>query len=171
MKIPIESSTSYRGRNYRPNKLALAGFVVASLAVGYSSGWFAGSGGAWYEGLTKPAWTPPGSWFAPIWTALYVLMGIAAWLVWRERYHRSRNAALTSFAVQLAVNAAWAPVFFGARNLGAGLFVIVALWLCIVWMLREFAAVRGAAAWLSLPYLAWVTIAAALNLSIWHYNQ
>ena len=72
--------------------------------------------------------------------ALYVLMGIAAWLIWRERYHRSRNAALAAYGVQLLLNAAWAPVFFGARNIGAGLFVIVALWLAIAWTVAR---IRG----------------------------
>ena len=170
MKIPVGSSTSYRGRNYRPNWLALAGFVAIALAVGLLEGRVSSSSGTWYASLVKPAWTPPDRWLGPTWTILCIMMGAAAWLVWRERYHRVRNAALLAYATQLGLNAAWTAVFFGAKNIGAGLFVIACLWLSLVWALREFAAVRSLAAWLLLPCLGWVSIAAALNLSIWRHN-
>jgi tryptophan-rich sensory protein len=175
MRIQIESATSYRGRNSRPNWLLLAAFVGSALAAGAIGAVFspAASSAArlWYAALAKPGWTPPNSWFGPVWTALYVLMGIAAWLIWRERYHRGRNAALAAYGIQLLLNAAWAPLFFGARNIGAGLFVIVALWLAIAWTVREFAAVKAAAAMLLGPYLVWVGFASWLNLSIWKLNQ
>ena len=175
MRIPIESATSYRGRNSRPNWLVLAAFVGGALAAGAIGAAFspAASSAArhWYAALAKPEWTPPDSWFGPVWLSLYVLMGIAAWLIWRERYHRGRNAALAAYGVQLLLNAIWAPLFFGARNIGAGLFVIVALWLAIAWTLREFAAVKAVAAWLLGPYLVWVSFASWLNLSIWKLNQ
>ena len=106
-----------------------------------------------------------------MWTVLYVMMGAAAWLIWRERYHRGRSPALAAYAIQLHLNAAWAPLFFGAKNIGAGLFVIVALWLSIAWTVREFAVVKPAAAWLLAPYLIWVSFASALNLSLWKLNQ
>ena len=171
MRIPIESSTSYRGRHYRPNWLALLAFVLQALAVGAVGALFSlGASRAWYAALAKPAWTPPAAWFGPIWTVLYVAMGTAAWLVWRERYHRARNAALLAYAAQMALNALWAPVFFGARSPGAALFLIVALWFGIAWTLREFSTVRTAAALLVLPYLAWVSLAAALNFNIWQHN-
>ncbi len=174
MRIPIESSTSYRGRNSRPNWLILAAFIAAALAAGAPAALFSPSVSAaanhWYATLAKPAWAPPNSWLGPGWLALYVLMGTAAWLVWRERYHRGRGAALAAYAVQLLLNAAWAPLFFGNNNIGAGLFVIVALWLAIAWTIREFAAVKAAAAWLMAPYLIWVGGACALNLAIWKLN-
>ncbi len=98
-------------------------------------------------------------------------MGIAAWLIWRERYHRGRKRGARRLrAYSCLLNAAWAPLFFGARNIGAGLFVIVALWLAIAWTLREFAAVKAAAAWLLVPYLVWVSFASALNFTIWKLN-
>lgn len=175
MKIPIESSTSYRGRNARPNWLLLAASIGAALAAGALgaavSPRMSAVAGRWYAALAKPAWAPPDSWFGPVWLLLYVLMGTAVWLIWRERYHRNRNAALAAYAVQLLLNAAWAPSFFGGRNIGAGLFVIVALWLAIAWTIREFAAVREAAAWIMVPYLIWVTFASALNLAVWKLNQ
>lgn len=175
MKIHIESTTSYRGRNSRPNWLALAVFVGLAFGAGAAGAIFSPGGSArtaaWYAMLLKPAWAPPNRWFGMIWTALYLLMGIAAWLVWRERYHRKRAAALAAYAIQLLLNASWAPLFFGARNIGAGLFVAVALWLTIIWTVREFAAVRAAAAWLMAPYVIWASFAMALNLSIWRLNQ
>jgi translocator protein len=174
VRIPIESSTSYRGRNSRPSWLALFIFVGVAFAAGASGALFSPamspSSAAWYASLAKPAWTPPDRWFGPVWTALYLSMGIAVWLIWRERYHRARNAALAAYAVQLLLNALWVPVFFGARNIGAGLFLCVALWLSLAWTAREFAAVRAAAAWLLLPYLGWISLAALLNLHIWRLN-
>jgi tryptophan-rich sensory protein len=118
----------------------------------------------------KPAWLPPQNWFGPIWTGLYVLMAIAAWIIWRERYHRGRTAAITAFGIQLLLNALWAPVFFGLKNIGAGLFEIVALWLAVGWMIREFARVKSAAALILVPYFMWTTFAAAINLAVWSLN-
>lgn len=175
MRIPMESSTSYRGRNSRPNWLILAAFIAAALAAGALGALFSPGvsteANHWYATLAKPDWAPPNSLFAPVWTALYVAMGTSAWLIWHERYHRGRGAALAAYALQLLLNAAWAPLFFGAKNIGAGLFVIVALWLAIAWTLREFAMVRAAAAWLLAPYWVWVSFAATLNLSLWKLNQ
>ncbi len=174
MRIPINSSTSYRGRNSRPNWLVLAGFIASALAVGAVGALFSpgvsAAAARWYALLAKPPWTPPASWFGPVWTALYVLMSVAAWLIWRERYHRGRRAALAAYAIQLLLNALWSPLFFGLKNIGAGLFVIVALWLAIVWTIREFAAVKAAPAWMLVPYIAWVSLASALNLAVWKLN-
>jgi benzodiazapine receptor len=168
MRIPVESSTSYRGRNAKPNWVVLLLFVGIALGVGSLGILFLP--GPWYAALSKPAWTPPVRWFGPIWMVLYVAMGTAAWLVWSERYHRTRNVALLAYAIQLLINALWVPVFFGAKNIGAALFVIVALWLSVAWTLREFSRVKRTAAWLLVPYIAWVTLAVALNLSIWKHN-
>lgn len=175
MRIPVESTTSYRGRNARPNWLALLAFIGVALAVGgigalVSPGHSAGAA-AWYAGLAKPPWTPPTSWFGPVWTVLYLLMGTAAWLVSRERYHRRRDIALGAYALQLVLNAAWSPLFFGARSAGLGLFDVVAMWLGVAWTVREFYPVRRAAAWLLVPYWVWVSYATALNFSIWRLNQ
>lgn len=174
MRIPIESSTSYRGRNERPNWLTLAAFIAAGWGAGvlgalFSPG-FSTAANHWYSLLAKPDWVPPNSWFAPVWCVLYVLMGTAAWLISRERYHRGRNVALAAYVIQFLLNAAWAPLFFGVPSIGAGLFVVVALWVAIAWTIREFAAVRAAAAWLMAPYLVWVSFASALNLAIWKIN-
>lgn len=175
MKILIENSTSYRGRNARPNWLALLAFIALALAAGGVGAFFSpgrsADAAAWYASLAKPPWILPASWFGPIWAVLYVLMGAAAWLVSRERYHKKRSAALAAYGLQLALNALWAPLFFGLQNVGAGLFDIVALWLAIIWTMREIFAVRPPAAWLLAPYFVWVSFAMALNFSIWHLNQ
>jgi translocator protein len=175
MRIPVSGTTSYRGRNSRPNLPVLAAFVGIALTVGawgalFSPG-LSSSATHWYNSLAKPAWLPPNSWFAPVWIVLYVSMGSAAWLIWRERYHRVRNAALTAYGVQLTLNALWPPLFFGEKSIDAGFFVIVVLWLSIAWTLREFARVKPAAAWRMVPYFVWVGIAVAMNLSLWKLNK
>ena len=175
MRIPVESSTTYRGRNSRPQLPILAASVGTALAVGALaaavSPYLSPAAAEWFAGLAKPAWQPPESWFGVTCAVLYVLMGTSAWLIWRERYHRGRAAALAAYAVQLLLNAVWAPLFFGARSIGAGLFVIVALMLAIAWTIREFAAVKALAAWVLAPYLIGVGFASFLNLAIWKLNQ
>jgi translocator protein len=174
MRIPIESSTSYRGRNSRPNFPALAALLTLSLgggAVGalFSPG-FSASAAHWYAALAKPAWLPPQSWFVFLWIGLYVLMAVAAWIIWRERYHRGRTAAITAFCIQLLLSALWAPLFFGLKNIDAGLFCIVALWLAVGWSVREFARVKPTAALILLPCFLWITFVAAINLTVWKLN-
>jgi translocator protein len=175
MRIPVEGSTSYRGRHSRPNWLALLGFIALAFAAGAVGALFSPArspaAAAWYAALSKPAWAAPQSWYGPVWSALYLLMGIAAWLIGRERYHRKRDTALAAYFIQLVLNALWSPLFFGARNVGAGLFVIVALWLAIIWTIREFFPIRPPAAWLLVPYLIWVGFAMALNFGIWRLTQ
>ena len=174
MKIRIESSTSYRGRNSRPNWPALGVFLLLALGVGavgaLVSPGLSVSATNWYAALIKPDWVPPQSWFGPVWTALYVSMAIAAWMIWRERYHRARTRAMSAYAAQLLLNALFSPAFFGLKSIGAGLFDIVALWIAVAWTLREFTRVRAAAAVILAPYLLWVTFAAALILRIWRLN-
>jgi translocator protein len=174
VKIQIPSNTSYRGRNSRANLPALLLFEALALGVGavgalFSPG-FSPAATRWYAALAKPGWLPPAAWFGPIWIALYVLMGIAAWIVWRERYHRGRVAAIFAYALQLLLNGAWAPLFFGMRSIDAGLFDIVALLMAIGWTLREFARIKLSAALLLLPYFLWVCVAVAMNLSLWKLN-
>jgi benzodiazapine receptor len=174
MKIRIESSTSYRGRNSRPNLPVLGVFLLVSLAVGaigaVVSPGLSASAAHWYAALVKPPWVAPPQWFGPAWTVLYVLMAIAAWMIWRERYHRARTIALSAYAAQLFLNALFSPVFFGLKSIGAGLFDIVALWIALAWTVREFARVRAAAAFILVPYVLWATYAAAMMLSIWRLN-
>ncbi len=123
-----------------------------------------------YQQLVQPSWAPPSSVFGPVWTALYALMGIAAWLVWREGGWRRQRGVLTLFLVQLALNALWSWLFF-AWHLGALAFVdIVVLWLMIIATLIGFWRVRPVAGVLLVPYLCWVSFASALNFVVWQMN-
>ena len=153
---------------------SVVGLVVA-LAIcfavaGVGSVFTARSVPTWYAELAKPSWTPPGWLFGPVWTVLYVMMAVAAWLVWRQAGTAEVGLALALFAVQLALNGLWSPVFFGLRNPGLGFGVIVLLWLAIVGTMATFWRVKPAAAWLLAPYLAWVTYASALNFAVWRMN-
>ena len=122
----------------------------------------------WYAGLSKPRWTPPNWLFGPVWTILYVAMAVAAWLVWQRTGLMERPMKL--FLLQLALNAAWSGVFFGLHSPGAAFAEIVALWFAILATSIEFWKTAPAAGWLLLPYLIWVSYAAALNFSIWRLN-
>ena len=125
----------------------------------------------WYAGLAKPMFSPPNWLFGPVWTILYALMGTAAFFVWDERYEKTHaSRALGWYWFQLFLNAIWTPVFFGAHGLGFALLVIIALFLSIVMMIREFSKVNGWLAVLLLPYLAWVLFASMLNYSLWMLN-
>jgi translocator protein len=159
----------------RPGAGRSAAALVASLALCVSVGALAGRATArgvreWYPALAKPPWTPPDAAFAPVWAVLYVMMAVAAWLVWREAGRSGRGAALALFAVQLALNCAWSFLFFGMRSIGAGLADIVLLLAAVAATALAFRRVRPAAALPMLPYLAWVGYATALNVAIWRMN-
>jgi tryptophan-rich sensory protein len=174
MKIRIESSTSYRGRNSRPNLPVLGVSLLLALGVGAIGALFSpglsASAAHWYATLIKPDWLPLPQWFGFVCTALYLLMAIAVWMIWRERYHRARVTAISAYAAQLLLNALFPAVFFGLKSIGAGLFDIVALWIAVAWTLREFARVKVAAAVILAPYWLMVTFAAAATLCLWRLN-
>ena len=145
--------------------VGLAGWLVlcfGSAAVGARF-----RPGAWYAGLRKPSWTPPNWLFAPVWTALYAMMAVAAWLVWQE-VGLARESGL--FLVQLVLNAAWTWLFFGLKRPGLAFADIVALWVAIGATLLAFWTVRPVAGLLLAPYLVWVTFAAGLNAALWRLN-
>jgi translocator protein len=123
----------------------------------------------YYAGLEKPDWAPPPWLFAPVWTILYALIGTAAWLVARVDGAMNRRA-LGLWGVQLGLNAAWTPIFFGLRSPGLALAEIALMWLAIVATSVAFFRHRTAAAVLMLPYLAWVSFATLLNFEIWRLN-
>lgn len=126
----------------------------------------------WYAQADVAPWNPPNWVFGPVWTVLYLMMGLAAWLVWRERTSPGRSRALGLFAVQLVLNGLWTPIFFGAYPLwgSAALWlafaVIVAMIAAVVATILAFRRVRGLASMLLLPYLAWILYASTLNLYI-----
>lgn len=126
--------------------------------------------GTWYAGLAKPAWTPPGWVFAPVWTILYLLMAVAAWLVTLNGEWRQRRLPLALFSLQLAVNAAWSWLFFGLQRPDWALLNILMLWGLVSVTVVLFLNTRRVAGILLLPYWGWLTLAAALNAVIWRLN-
>jgi translocator protein len=120
----------------------------------------------WFEALHKPSWNPPDWVFAPVWTSLYAMMAVAAWLVWRT----GARAPLAWWLVQLVLNAAWSWLFFGLRRPDLAFADIVVLWVAIAATIVAFAPASRTAALLLAPYLAWVTFATALNGTIWRLN-
>lgn len=148
--------------------------VVTCLAIGYFSGMVTKSSiETWYPTLIKPSFNPPNWVFAPVWSMLYVMMGVAAGLVW-DRIEAEKEVvkkALVFFAIQLVLNALWSYLFFGLHNpMLAGLEIIV-LWLMIFETYIQFAKINKIAGYLLLPYLAWVSFAAVLNGTIWWLNK
>jgi benzodiazapine receptor len=146
-------------------------FLLASFAAGGIGVYFTNPAlPTWYAGLQKPRWTPPNALFGPVWTALYVMIALAGWFVWRNRGHADVRAPMAIFIAQLFLNAAWAVIFFGARRIGLAFIDIILLWIAIFACVAEFSRVSVASALLMTPYLGWVAYAAALNYAIWRLN-
>ncbi|MCA9753438.1 MAG: tryptophan-rich sensory protein [Gemmatimonadetes bacterium] len=143
-------------------------WIVVSLAAGWIGSRFAP--GEWYASLVKPSWNPPNSVFAPVWSILYVLMAVAAWLVWRKVGFSGASGALGLFFAQLLLNALWSYLFFGVHRPGLAFADICVLWSAILATTIAFWRVSAPAGTLLLPYLGWVTFAAALNLQLWRLN-
>lgn len=151
--------------------LGLLGFLLLAFAAAGVGAAASIQAKSFYGVLTQPSWAPPASWFGPVWTVLYTLIGIAAWLVWRRAGSlATARGPLMLFAVQLLLNALWSWLFFG-WHLGAAAFAdILLLWLAIAATLLAFWRVRALAGALFVPYLAWVSFAAALNFAVWQMN-
>lgn len=156
----------------RGSWLALIFWVVLSLGAGFV-GALSSPPGAWYASLNKPSWNPPNWIFGPVWTALYVLMGVAVWMVWSRRKVEPirAGAGVRLFLVQLALNAAWSWLFFGIRRPDLAFVELIVLWVLILMMVVAFLRVRPMAGLLVLPYLAWVSFAGVLNATIWLRNM
>lgn len=151
--------------------LALALFVGICLAIGGLGGAVtASSVSEWYPTLNKPSFNPPNWVFGPVWTTLYVMMGIAAWRVWRSADRDTARGPLALFALQLAVNLGWSIAFFGLRDPGLAVVVILVLDLLVLAMALMFRRIDGLAALLLVPYLAWIAFATILNVAVWRLN-
>ena len=147
--------------------------IVACLAAGAIGSIFTQQAiPTWYATLEKPAFNPPNWVFMPVWTLLYIMMGVAAFLVWRKGLeNRQVRIALIVFLVQLVLNASWSVVFFGLESPLYGLIVIAVLWVAILFTTLMFYRISRVAGVLMLPYLLWVTFAAVLNESVWLLNR
>ncbi|NNG03974.1 MAG: tryptophan-rich sensory protein [Inquilinus sp.] len=151
--------------------LVLAGFLLACLAVSLLGGLVtATSVGTWYPTLAKPPFNPPAWLFGPVWTALYAMMAVAGWRVWRRAGFVVGRRPLIAFAVQLLLNLGWSAIFFGLRWPGGALVEIVLLLAAVAATMVLFWRIDRWAGWLFLPYLGWTAFAALLNASIWWLN-
>jgi len=151
--------------------------LTLSLAVPFTAaalgGWATASGVVdWYPSLAKPSFNPPASVFGPVWTVLYLLMGISLFLIWeRAEGTAEKRRALTLFAFQLGLNAAWSVLFFGLRLPGWALLDLILLWIALLATVVLFFCLDRWAGWLLVPYLVWVSFAGVLNGSIWVLNR
>jgi tryptophan-rich sensory protein len=148
--------------------IGLVGFGIAVAAVALFGALAVMGTGQEYATLERPAWAPPSSVFGPVWTVLYLLISVAGWLVWRRT---GLGRELVPYAVQLVLNAAWTPLFFGGGQYGWALVDLVVLWFAIAVTVLMFWRVSRLAAVLLLPYWLWVTYAGALNAAIWVMNR
>ena len=149
--------------------------LVVSLAVpllaGFGSSVFTvNSISTWYATLNKPWFSPPNVVFAPVWTILYILMGLALFLIWRSLRNRTRDIGIALFAAQLAINVIWTLAFFGLQNTLYGVLTILPLWILIAATIYQFYKVEKWASYLLVPYFVWVSIATALNASVYLLN-
>mgnify|MGYP006293475413 FL=1 len=145
--------------------------VALVAAVAAFGGSFTASGiGSWYESLQKPAWTPPNWLFGPAWTTLYLMMAVAAWLVWKPAGLAAARGPLAAYVVQILLNGVWSAIFFGLKMPGTAFAEIVVLWLAILVTLVLFWRRSKLAGALLMPYILWVTYAGALNFSVWQLN-
>jgi len=163
------ASSGARNVSGPASAIGLAGWIAICLVAGALGSVFtAQSVSTWYRELARPSWTPPAAVFGPVWTALYLSMGVAAWLVWRRG--GATLLPLSLFSAQLLLNIVWSALFFGLRSPGAAFAEIVALWLLILATIVTFWPISRTAGLLLLPYQAWVTFAAALNFALWRLN-
>jgi benzodiazapine receptor len=148
----------------------LIGWILLSF-VAAAVGGYAARPGAWYASINKPSWNPPNWVFGPVWSILFILMGVSAWLVWSRRGQAPVGTALTLFVLQLVLNSLWSWFFFGWHMPGAAFAEVLVFWVVILLTLLAFWQVRPLAGALLLPYLAWVGFASYLNFTIWRLNR
>ncbi len=146
--------------------------ILICVATGAIAGYITAgeSSGEWFKALNKPSFQPPSWLFGPVWTFLYIMMGIALWKVWNTANSRERNMAITIFFAQLLFNFIWSIIFFSWHSVGLALIDILILWVLILSTIFSFARVSKTSAWLLVPYIVWVSFATILNYTIWKMN-
>jgi tryptophan-rich sensory protein len=149
-----------------------AGLAVLFICVAFlpSFGAVFVKTGGWYEALNKPLWNPPAYVFGPVWTILYLLIGLAGYFAWTRGSRETRTAAITVWGAQLFVNALWSPLFFGLHRSGWAMASLVFLWLLVLLCIGLFSQRSRLAAGLMIPYFLWISFAGALNAAIMALN-
>jgi len=148
--------------------LSLFVFIAACFAAAMTGAFF--GPGKWYAALEKPSWVPPNWAFPVVWTLMYGMIAAAGWIVWSVAEPGAATLPLVLWALQLALNALWSPVFFGLKRMDLGMVVVSGMWISIAATIVAFWPISGIAAGLMVPYLVWVSIAAALNYAVWKLN-
>ena len=156
--------------SYTRQALGLLGWLAASFVAGGIGAVASSNASGFYAQLSQPSWAPPAWLFGPVWSVLYVLIGVAAWLVWRKHGFNGASRALGLFIVQLVANALWTWLFFKWQLGAVALVEIVVLWLLIAATIASFWHLHRLAALMLVPYLAWVSYAAALTFALWRLN-
>lgn len=154
-----------------PKSLVALGFSLLAVVLVAAIGGLASNSAADYGRLQQPSWAPPAWLFGPVWTALYALMAVAAWLVWRSGSAAETKGPLFAYAAQLVLNAAWTPLFFGLGWRGVALIEIAVLWAVLLTTVVLFFRRSAVAGWLLVPYLVWTTFALCLNFAVWQLNN
>ena len=156
--------------NFNKITKLLASIIICEFAGVAGSVFTAPQIKGWYAGLEKPFFNPPNWIFAPVWTALFILMGISLWMIWTEKEKISKKKAILIFAVQLILNVLWSLMFFGLNSPVLGFLIIVPLWIAIFLTIKEFYKISKIASYLLAPYILWVSFASVLNAFIWFLN-
>lgn len=146
--------------------------IAIPLLIGSSGAFFTVTGiNSWYQTIQKPSWNPPNWVFGPVWTTLYILMGIALYLVWKQQdQDAAKRTAILLFAVQLVLNFFWSLIFFKWQQPGWAFAELAVMWIVILLTILQFSKISNAAAWLLVPYISWVSFAGILNYTIWRLN-
>lgn len=146
--------------------------ISIPLMVGGVSGYFTVAGvGSWYTQINRPTWNPPNWLFGPVWTTLYIMMGIALYLVWKSRLNTPlKSNAILFWSIQMTLNFFWSFIFFNQHLIGFAFVEMVMMWLAILVTIFAFSKINKYAAWLMVPYIAWVSFAGILNFTIWKLN-
>ena len=145
--------------------------ILLPLSVGAIAGMFTSQAvPAWYASLNRPSFNPPNWVFGPVWTSLYILLGISFFLIWKEEASKERDLAIKVFSIQMLLNFAWSFLFFYFNLIGAALIEIILLWISIALMIYLFYKIKPSAAYLNIPYLLWVSFATILNAGYYFLN-
>jgi len=155
----------------KSNTIKLILSLILPLSIGAFAGMFTSEAiPGWYATLNRPSFNPPNWLFGPVWTTLYLLMGISFYMIWKQEKSKERDLALLFFFIQLALNFAWSFIFFYFNKIGFAFAEIVLLWLSIVLMMIRFYKIKPITAYINIPYLLWVSFASMLNLSYYLLN-
>jgi len=155
----------------RPNIIKLIISILLPLSVGAIAGMFTSQAvPVWYASLNRPSFSPPNWVFGPVWTSLYILLGISFFLIWKEEASKERDLAIKVFSIQMLLNFAWSFIFFYFNLIGVALIEIILLWISIAAMIYLFYKIKPLAAYLNIPYLLWVSFATILNAGYYFLN-